>query len=87
MVPLFPTGPQLERVTLILSTMPRVHLSTSCVLMAMYGPELRGPGEANLHAMQWNHVLMMPRWGLELSGPGEAHLQAMQWNHVPVMPR
>ena len=38
------------------------------------GQELPGPGEANLQAMQRNHVPMMPRYGPELPGPGEASL-------------
>ena len=46
-----------------------------------------GPGEANMQAMQRNHVMMMPWLGPELPDPGEANLQAMQWNHVPTMPR
>ena len=45
------------------------------------------PGEANLQAMQRNHVTMMPWLGPELPDPGEANLQAMQWKHVPMMPR
>ena len=46
-----------------------------------------GQGEANLQAMQRNHVTMMPWLGPELSDPGEANLQAMQWKHVPMMPK
>ena len=49
-------------------------------------PHLPGPGEANLQAMQRNHVLVMLRLGPDLPGPDEANLQAMQWNHVPMSP-
>ena len=34
-----------------------------------------GPGEANLQAMLWNHIPMMPREGPESPSPNEAQME------------
>ena len=44
-------------------------------MMPREGPELPGPGEANLQVMQWSHVPMMPRKGQESPGPNEAQME------------